>query len=70
MFVVQTPVLGLGLGVVFTFAGDNHKNHKNENNNPHLYFVNGAVLGDKEQRVGIRNTEDQVLLTNVFDQNF
>ena len=28
----QTPVLGLGLGVDFTFAGDNHNNHKNDKN--------------------------------------
>ena len=51
----QTPVLGLGIGVDFTFAGDNHKNHKNENDNPHLSFVKGTVLGDKEQGVGIRD---------------
>ena len=43
----QTPVLGLGLGVDYTFAWDNH------NNNPHLNFVKGIVLGDKEQ--GITN---------------
>ena len=48
----QTPVFGLGLGVDFTFAWDNH-NHKNDNN-PHLNFVKGTVLGDKEQGVGIR----------------
>ena len=53
----QTPVLGLGLGVDFTFAADNHKNHKNENenDNPHLNFVKGTVLGDREQGVGIRD---------------
>ena len=50
----QTPVLGLGLGVDFTFAGDNHKNH-DDNDNPHLNLVKGTVLGDKEQGVGIRN---------------
>ena len=50
----QTPVLGLGQGVYFTFAWD--KNHKNHNhNNPHLNFVKGTVLGDKEQGVGIRD---------------
>ena len=53
----QTPVLGLGLGADFTFARDNHNNnnhnnHKNDNN-PHLNFVKGTVLGDKEQ--GIRD---------------
>ena len=45
----QTPVLGLG--VDFTFAGDNHKNH----NNPQINVVKGTVLGDKEQGVGIRD---------------
>ena len=49
----QTPVLGLGLGVDFTFAWDNH-NHNNHNN-PHLNFVKGTVLGDKEQEAGIRD---------------
>ena len=49
----QTSVLGLGLGVDFTFACDNH-NHNNHNN-PHLNFVKGTVLGDKEQGVGIRD---------------
>ena len=54
----QTPVLGLGLGlgVDFTFAWDNNDNDKNDNdNNPHLNFVKGTVLGDKEQGVGIRD---------------
>ena len=45
----QTPVLGLGLGVDFTFAGDNDNKNHNHNNNPHLNFVKGTVLGDKEQ---------------------
>ena len=49
----QTPVLGLGLGGDFTFAGDNHNNQND--NNPHLNFVKGTVLGDKEQGVGIRD---------------
>ena len=48
----QTLVLGQGLGVDFTFAGDNH-NNQNHKNNPHLNFVKGTVLGDKEQGVGI-----------------
>ena len=72
MFFCQTPVLGLGLGVDFTFAGDNNRN-ENENDNPHLNFMKGTVLGEKEQGVGIRDkgikgktelefdTEDQVL---------
>ena len=51
----QTPVLGLGLGVDFTFAEDNdNKNDKNDNI-PHLNFVKGTVLGDKDQGVGIRD---------------
>ena len=37
----RTPVLGLGLGVDFTFAWDN--------NNPHLNFMKVTVQGDKEQ---------------------
>ena len=44
------------LGVDFTFAGDNHNNHNHNHkndNNPHLNFVKGTVLGDKEQ--GIRD---------------
>ena len=36
----QTPVLGLGLGVDFTFAWDNNKNHKK---NPHLNFLEVTV---------------------------
>ena len=49
----QTPVLGLGLGGDFTFDWDNA-------NNPHLNFVKGTVLGDKEQGVGIRDMRDMV----------
>ena len=41
-FFVELQVLDQGLGVDFTFAWDN-------NNNPHLNFVKGTVLGDKEQ---------------------
>ena len=51
----QTPVLGLGLGVDFTFAWDNHNNHSN----PHLNFVKRTVLGDKEQGVGIRDLRNK-----------
>ena len=74
----QTPVFGLGLGVDFTFTWDNNKEKKNKNNkNPHLNFLKGTVLGNKEQGVGIKDngksqrirdktkvefdTEDQVL---------
>ena len=47
IYFCQTSVLGLGLGVDFTFAWDNNRN------NPHLNFVKGTVLRDKEQGVGI-----------------
>ena len=60
----QTPVLGLGLGVDFTFAWDNHNNHNDKNdNNPHINFVKGTVLGDKEQGVGIRDKWSLTLKT-------
>ena len=49
---VQLQVLGLRLGVDFTFVLDNnHNNH----NNPHLDFFRGTVLGVKEQGLGIRD---------------
>ena len=48
----QTPVVGLGLGVDFTFAEDNDND---KNDNPHLNFMKGTVLGEKEQGVGIRD---------------
>ena len=59
--IVELQVLGLGLGVDFTFAWDNNNNdnNKNDNNkndkNPHLNFWRGTSLGDKEQGVGIRD---------------
>ena len=43
LVVVKLQILGLELGVDFTFTWDN--NHKN---NPHLNFFKGTVLGDKE----------------------
>ena len=51
----QTPVLGVGLGVDFTFAwyNKNNDNHNNHNNNPHLTYVKGTVVGDITQ--GIRD---------------
>ena len=42
-------MLGLGLGVEFTFAWDNNSNNKNNNKNPHLNFLKGTGLGEKEQ---------------------
>ena len=55
MFCCQTPVLGLGVDFTFAWDNHNHNNHKNDkdDNNPHLDFVKGTVLGDKEQ--GIRD---------------
>ena len=50
---VKLQVSGLRLGVDFTFALDN--NHNNDNNNPHLNFFKGTVLGVKEQGLGIRD---------------
>ena len=52
----QTPVLGLGLGGDFTFALDNH-NDNDKNDNPHINFVKGTVLVDREQGVGITDKE-------------
>ena len=59
--VVKLQVLGLRLGVDFTFTLDNNDNHNNDNNdnndnnNPHLNFFKGTVLGVKEQGLGIRD---------------
>ena len=39
LYFCQTPDLGLGLGVDFTFPNNNKKN------NPHLIFPEGKVLG-------------------------
>ena len=61
---VKLQVLGLRLGVDFTFAldnnNDNNDNNDNNNdndndNNPHLNFFKGTVLGVKEQELGIRD---------------
>ena len=48
---IKVQVLGLELGVDFTFTWDNNNNDKN---NPHLNFLKGTVLGSKEQGVWIR----------------
>ena len=50
--VVKLQVLGLRLGVDFTFTLDNNENN---DNNPHLNFFKGTVLGVKEQGLGIRD---------------
>ena len=56
---VKLQVLGLRLGVDFTFTLDNNDNHNDNNdnndNNPHQYFLKGTVLGVKEQGLGIRD---------------
>ena len=53
MYFCRTP----GPGVDFTFVMDNKNinNNNNRNSNPHLNFVKGTVLGDKDQVVGIRD---------------
>ena len=43
----RTPVLDLGLGVDFTLAWDKI------NKNPHLNFLKGTDLEDKERGIGI-----------------
>ena len=61
LFFVKLQVLGLRLGVDFTFTLDNNDNDDNDNNdndnnnNPHLNFFKGTVLGVKEQGLWIRD---------------
>ena len=52
---VELQVLGQRLGVDFTFAWDDNNNNSKNDKNPHLNFLKGTVLGDKEQGVGIRD---------------
>ena len=52
---VKLQVLGLRLGVDFTFTLDNNDNNDNDNNNLHLNFFKGTVLGVKEQVLGMRD---------------
>ena len=58
MDIVKLQVLGLWLGVDFTFTldnnyNDNNNNNDNDKNNPHLNFLKGTLLGDMEQKIGI-----------------
>ena len=53
--IVQLQVLGLRLGVDFTFTMDNNDNNVNDTNNPHLNFFKWTVLGVKEHGLGIRD---------------
>ena len=53
--------------VDFAFSLDNNHNHKNHNdndndNNPHLNFLKGTVLGDKEQGVEIRDKGQEIMV--------
>ena len=48
-------LLLLGITMTRTMTNDNNDNANNDKNNPHLNFVKGTVLGDKEQGVGIRD---------------
>ena len=50
MNIVKLQILGLRLGVDFTFTLDNNHNHNN-----HLNFFKGTVLGVKEPGLGIRD---------------
>ena len=50
--IFKLQVLGQRLGVDFTFTLDNNENN---DNNPHLNFFKGTVLGVKEQGLGIRD---------------
>ena len=54
LIVVKLQVLGLELGIDFTFTWDNNHNDNNNDNNPHLNFLKGTELGDMEQKIGIR----------------
>ena len=49
---VKLQILGLRLGVGITFTLDNDENN---DNNPLLNFFKGAILGVKEQGLGIRD---------------
>ena len=40
----QTPVLGIGLGVDFTFANNNNNYTTNNNNSPHLIFLRKTTV--------------------------
>ena len=53
--VVELQVLGQGLGGGLLLLGNNNNNKKKKKKNPHLNFLKGTVLGDKEQGVGIRD---------------
>ena len=62
-FFCQTPVLGLGLGADFTFAGDNHnnKNNKNDKNDNNAY-----VFKKGKTRLGLISIS--MMVYNVFLQ--
>ena len=56
LVVVKLQILGLELGVDFTFTWENyHIDNENHKNNPDLNFFKGTVLGDKELGLGIRD---------------
>ena len=50
----MSSVLGLDWELASLLLG-NKKKKKKKKKNPHLHFLKGTVLGDKEQGVGIRN---------------
>ena len=53
--IVKLQILGMRLGVDFTFAWDNPDNENHNHNNPHQNFFKGTVLGVQEQGLGIRD---------------
>ena len=58
MSFVKLQVLGLKLGVDFTFTLDNNYYNHNDNhndNNPYLNFFKETVIGVKEQGLEIRD---------------
>ena len=52
---VKLQVLGLRLGVEFTFTLDNKHNNDNNDNNNHLNFFKETVLGVMEHGLGIKD---------------
>ena len=51
LIIVKLQLLGLGVDLTLTWDNNDSDNDKN---NPHLNFLKGTVLGDMEQKIGIR----------------
>ena len=50
LIIVKLQLLGLGVDLTLTWDNNDSDNDKN---NPHLNFLKGTVLRDKEQGLGI-----------------